>query len=172
VVEVGAGVDDGHDHLGVAPLQVPGRRRVDVGVRRAGDAVHRLAGVVQPPQPAEIGVVGHVVQGAVEAHLAGLGEGYLREVGVLADGLEQAPSLGHRDRVVAGGALPEQHPAAVVGDDPLGPVRAHLRLELDGQLVGKEVAGQPVRVDHAGRALAISGRSSSDRVAEVMSRSG
>ena len=50
-------VGDRHQRRGPAGRDGPGIGRVDVGVRRARRSLHRLAGVREPPQLAEAGIV-------------------------------------------------------------------------------------------------------------------
>ena len=54
---VHAGVDDGDDDVGATGGDRPCLGGVDVGIRRARGEVHRLADVVQAPEPREERVV-------------------------------------------------------------------------------------------------------------------
>ena len=147
VVEVSAGVDDGDDHVGVAPGDVPGIRRIDVGIDGAHDTVHGLRGVVHGPEPGKVRVVGDVLEGTVEADLAGLGEGNVVAVGEAADRLEQGTVLGNGHREVSGGALLGDHVAALFLEHAVDLVAIDSGAELHGEFVGEEVAGCPVLVD-------------------------
>jgi hypothetical protein len=64
--QVEARVKDSHDDAGAAGRDPPRFVGVDVGVGRAGEAVDRLAEVVEPPLQVESGVVG---RGAVVGRL-------------------------------------------------------------------------------------------------------
>jgi hypothetical protein len=55
--EVDTGVDDGHGHGRAARRDRPRLLRVDVGIGGAGDPVHRLAEVIEPPELVHRGVV-------------------------------------------------------------------------------------------------------------------
>jgi hypothetical protein len=74
VRRVHAGVDDGDDDVGATGGDRPRLRGVDVGIRRARGVVHRLADVVQAPEPREEGVVRRHVGGVKDEVRLGVGD--------------------------------------------------------------------------------------------------
>lgn len=105
----------------------------------SGRAVHVLAGVVQSPETAELGIV-RDVEGAVETDLTRLGERDLGQFGELADGFEDVAVGGHRHGVVAGSALGDNDPTSVLVYELAGARVVNLRAELHGDLVREEIA--------------------------------
>ena len=108
---VHARVDHRHDDRRASGRRRPGLGSVDVGVRRSGGRLHRLPGVVQPPELAEERVVRKCVD-AVDG--VRLGEAHARVAAKLREGAaagrRQAPR--RRRRGCGAGGRWLSHPRA------------------------------------------------------------
>jgi hypothetical protein len=105
---VAAGVEDADDDVRASPGDLPGGQRLDVDLLCPGDAIDRLACVVQAPKILQFDQIGAAaaLETVVGRELAGFDKLHVVAAGYHAHGLEQGITLRHRDHVEAGRPKP------------------------------------------------------------------
>ena len=119
MAEVDAVIDHGHDHIIVPPRDPKRLQPVDIDVGEPGlrlDAIEGLAGVMQPPELAEEGLVGEVI-GKLAAMVVGHRQ-HARVVLELASDRRARAALGDHDLRSTVFARSDWRQAVLAGDAP------------------------------------------------------